>query len=147
MQKYKKVLVASNLSQNTGKLIIQAKELVDDIQHITLLHVVPPIDVNLFGVMPSLPIFPIINKEKLEKQIYHKKNEAMDAIATAFDLKKEQCLIETGNPKKRVIEFSKSNECDLVVIASHEQKEFGPYIGSTAKRILQNADCDVLVVK
>ena len=147
MQKYKKVLIASNLSQNTGKLIIKAKELVDDPKHITLLHVVPPVDVNLFGLMPYLPILPIIDKDKLEKHVYHNKNESIKAIAKTFELDPGHCLIEKGNPNKHILDFAKSNEFDLIIIASHEQKELGPYIGSTAKRIMQNADCDVLAVK
>ena len=147
MQKYNKVLVASNLSQNTGKLIIKAKELVDDPKHITLLHVVPPVDVNFFGLMPYLPIMPIIDKEKIEKHVYHNKNETINAIARTFDLDAEQCLIEKGNPNKHISDFAKSNEFDLIIISTHEQKELGPYIGSTAKRILQSAACDVLAVK
>ena len=147
MQGYNKVLVATNLSTNTPKLILKAKALVDDAKNIVLLHVIPPIDINLYGLMPYLPVLPIIDKEKVEKRVIHRKHETIEAIADTFDLENEQCVIESGNPKKRVIEFSKYNECDLIVIASHEQKELGPYIGSTAKRILQNADCDVLVVK
>lgn len=147
MLKYTKVLVATNLSQNTGKLIVKAKEFADDPENIILLHVVPPIDVNLYGAIPYLAIFPIVDKDKLEKQIFQYKNESINAIALEFDLDREQCLIETGNPKERIIEFSKRNECDLIVIANHEQVKLGPYLGSTTKRILQNAHCDVLIIK
>ena len=147
MQKYTKVLVATNLSQNTGKLIIKAIELAQDPENIILLHIVAPIDVNLYGAMPYLPIFPIVDKEKVEKQIFQHKNESINAIALAYGLDREQCLIETGNPKERILEFSKSNECDLIVIANHEQVKLGPYLGSITKRVLQNAHCDVLIIK
>ena len=147
MQKYTKVLVATNLSQNIAKLIIKAKELAQNSKSITLLHIVAPIDVNLFGAMPYLPIFPIVDKEKVEEQIFRHKNESMKAIALEFDLNIQQCIIEKGNPKERILEFSKSNEFDLIVLANHEQKKLGPYLGSTAKRILQNAHCDVLITK
>lgn len=76
MLKYTKVLVATNLSQNTGKLIVKAKEFADDPENIILLHVVPPIDVNLYGAIPYLAIFQLLIKISLRNRYFSIKMKA-----------------------------------------------------------------------
>ena len=146
MAPYKKILIATDLGINTVALIERARRLQDSESLITLLHVVRPIETTFFGTMPYIPIMPLGDRVAFEKRVFTAKNELFKAIANEHDIDESLCIIETGDPKERITEFAQSNQYDLIITASKHMKKPKPYLGSTAKAIMQDAYCDVLVV-
>jgi nucleotide-binding universal stress UspA family protein len=56
--------------------------------------------------------------------------------------------VVVGTPYDRIVEMAKSENADLIVIATHGYtglKHF--YMGSTAERVVRHAPCPVLVVR
>ncbi|MBT8141620.1 MAG: universal stress protein [Gammaproteobacteria bacterium] len=145
--KYQNILIATDLGINTVALIERAKRLASASTSIRLLHVVRPFETTFFGTMPYIPVMPLGDKDAFEERVFTAKQELFAEIAKDHSLDESLCIIETGDPKERIPEFAQANACDLIITASQHKKEKRPYFGSTAKAIVQNTPCDVLVVK
>ena len=151
MATYEKILIATDLGENTLSLLERAKTLSTSDTFLTLLHVIRPIETKLFGDMPYTPIFstkilPIIDYDKIKEHVINTKTRQIEALAKKYDLGEKSYLMEIGNPKNVITDFAQSNKYDLIITASKHVKSRNPYLGSTARAILQNAHCDVLVV-
>jgi nucleotide-binding universal stress UspA family protein len=147
MSYYQKLLIATDLGFNTVALIESARELMDSTSHLTLLHVVRPMETTFFGTMPYIPILPIGDRDSFEKRVFEAKNNIFDAISESHNIDEKDCIIETGDPKDQITDFAQSNEYDLIITASTHTKQRKSYLGSTTKAIVENAHCDVLVVR
>ena len=146
MSNYQNILIATDLGINTIALIKRAKSLLSKNTKLSLLHVVRPIETTFFGTMPYIPILPLGDKDLFEQRVFKAKNELFAEIAKDHSLDEDLCIIQTGNPKELIADFAQSNECDLIITASTHVKQLRPNLGSTAKAIVQNSHCDVLVV-
>ena len=147
MSYYQKLLIATDLGFNTVALIKRARELMVETSKLTLLHVVRPIETTFFGTMPYIPILALGDKDSFEKGVFKTKNELFKTIAESHDIDVNDCITETGDPKDRITDFAQSNEYDLIITASTHTKQRKSYLGSTTKAIVENAHCDVLVVR
>ena len=56
--------------------------------------------------------------------------------------------ILTGYPAKKIIDYSKNMDIDLIVTGSRNKNKMKDFLlGSVSKRILENAKCDVIIFK
>jgi nucleotide-binding universal stress UspA family protein len=53
-----------------------------------------------------------------------------------------------GSPWEEIVAFAKSNDIDLICVGTHGRSGFKRMVlGSVAEKVVQHADCDVLVVR
>jgi nucleotide-binding universal stress UspA family protein len=54
--------------------------------------------------------------------------------------------VEFGHPHQTIIDVSKSEKCDLIVMASHGRSGFQHFVmGSVAEKVIRAAQCPVLI--
>lgn len=54
--------------------------------------------------------------------------------------------IQVGSPKKIIVDTAREVGADLIVMGTHGDRGLARIIGSTARGVLHDASCDVLVV-
>ena len=61
---------------------------------------------------------------------------------------KVKSYVQGGSPYRKIVEFAEQNKIDLIIMGAHGINEGdGPFIGSTAQRVIRIAPCLVLSVK
>lgn len=56
-------------------------------------------------------------------------------------------VILTGNPAQKIIEFTEQEKIDLVIMGARTKTDLSKLLlGSVSKRVLENVNCDVLVI-
>lgn len=64
------------------------------------------------------------------------------------DLKNVDCTVLRGVPYEEILKFTKEKGIDLIVIGTHGRKGLDRVLfGSTAERVVRNAECPVLTVR
>ncbi len=74
---------------------------------------------------------------------------AMDVLARFAKSTPLQTEIElrNGHPSSEILAFSEEKNADAIIVASHRPGFEDYFLGSTAARIVQRANCSVLVVR
>ena len=69
-------------------------------------------------------------------------------ILTEKDIHVTETSILTGNPAQKIIEFSKENEIDLILLGSRNKSKLDRFLtGSESKRVLENTMSDVWLAR
>lgn len=68
-------------------------------------------------------------------------------LVSRYDITEEQLIIETGNPKKIIVEQAKMLGVDLVIVGGHTVSGMRTLVGSTATGVINHAHCDVLTIR
>ena len=55
--------------------------------------------------------------------------------------------VELGTPHQSIVDFSKSERCDLIVISTHGKTGLRMTIGSVTEKVVQTASCPVLSIR
>lgn len=55
-------------------------------------------------------------------------------------------IVEVGSPKRIIVDTARDRGIDLIIMGSHGDRGLARIIGSTARGVLHDAPCDVLVV-
>lgn len=145
MSHYSNILIASDLSLDTLKLIDRARKLATDTTSISLIHAVPPVNFTYGGISAYIP--DMINYEDVQNKIIAQKKEHVNEMIEYHKLHDVKWDIEVGKPATTVKHFAEENICDLIVIGSHGEKGLRALLGSTATGVLHDAPCDVLCVR
>ena len=58
-----------------------------------------------------------------------------------------QAIVVEGNPAELILKQAKSDDIDLIVIASHNSQVENLLLGSCAAKVVRHARCNVTVVK
>jgi len=108
---------------------------------LSLLHVVEYIPIDLANelVLPQ--------QQDIEDQLVKRSKKAVTKLASRLEFEPISEHIVSGSTKAEIIEFSKANNVDLIVIGQHGRHGFSRLLGSTANAVLHNAPCDVLAVR
>lgn len=70
---------------------------------------------------------------------------AKDPMFTGLDVK---TIALGGSPYRMIVDYAEKNKIDLIVMGAHGMSELeGPFIGSTAQKVVRIAPCLVLSVK
>lgn len=56
-------------------------------------------------------------------------------------------LITEGNPAERILELTRKQQADLIIIPSHAQSMGQVFLGSCAAKVVEHAHCSVMVIK
>ena len=112
--------------------------------NIQLLHVIEDTThpaFSLSGKSSIYDFFPSIKEDSI------KKVKKMFDEANGPDVKSE-IFIKDGHPAHQIIEFSKSNGSDLIVISTHGLTGVDHFLlGSVSEKVVRRAFCPVFTVR
>jgi len=141
MTSYKHILVPTDLSDSCNPAAQQAKELAALYDaKVTLVHIINYLPPGYVSV--ELPA-EFASKEFLLK----KAKVRMEEWAESQGLGDCERIIETGQPKKVIVQLMEDQKCDLVVLAPHDESGFTRFFGSVTNAVAQSAKADVLIVR
>ncbi|MFN3527874.1 MAG: universal stress protein [Candidatus Altarchaeaceae archaeon] len=114
------------------------------------IYVVPSRNMLINKVISGDPIRIQEELNRLQMEEQRKGEEALSAVKNIFYTKfprgKFFAKILEGDPKREILNFSETNNIDLIVMASskiHDKFLFG----SVAEHVLRNSSCSVMIVK
>jgi universal stress protein A len=142
MSIYSKVLLALDLSSNTGLLCRKASQLAALYQaELLLLHVNEPIvSDSTFDTLPALPV-------DFEDTLLRNARERLENIAAEYAVDTKQIFLEIGETRHEIMRVAEEQQVDLIIVGSHGRHGVALLLGSTANAVLHHAQCDVLAVR
>jgi nucleotide-binding universal stress UspA family protein len=112
-----------------------ARALADKDAKFTVLH-----------VMENIPNYVALEipQEVLDKS----KREVENALAKSVKgLEGAEAVMVQGTAGRAIVDYAKANDIDCIVIASHQLGLADIFIGSTASKVVRNANCSVHVIR
>jgi len=133
------VVVPFDFSEQSARTLETAGEMVDDVAHLHVIHVLPKVAVAEPGV-----IWTSIDDEA---RIRHAEMAFREGFA-ASPFCKSDFHVRIGDPGSEIVKFAEQLQADLVVMPSHGRSGIPRLlIGSVAERVLRLAHCPVLILR
>ena len=86
-------------------------------------------------------------EEQQQKFSMKSLNELKERFKHKGFMTREEVVL-SGNPAQKIMDYAKGKEIDLIVTGSRGKTKMQDFLlGSVSKKILENARCDVLIVK
>ena len=139
--RYEHMLLATDLVSDETYLRNRAIELADRYgARLTAVHVMQ--DIPRFS--DTCGYFTIADlNEKIESEV----GAELKKIASQLKINEEDLKVAHGNAKNKIVDTANNLNCDLIIIGAHTRSGLAKLLGSTANGVIQNATCDVFVVK
>lgn len=145
MTHYVNILIASDLTLDTLRLVDRARNLASETTKIHLVHAIPPVSYTYGGISAYVP--DMVNYEEIQDKILNAKKEHVKEMITYHELHDVTWDIEVGKPATVIKNYASENLCDLILLGSHGEKGLRALLGTTASNVLHDAPCDVLSVR
>ena len=134
---YKKILLATDLTETSNPVNEVAKQLVAQFQaELTLVHTIEPIPAYGYPGITDLES-PMIESAKAE----------LAKLGKAMNVPEARQIVEFGSVKSQVLKVAATRGVNLIVIGSHGRHGLSRLLGSSASGIVHGAECDVLTVR
>jgi universal stress protein A len=141
MAGYKKLLVLSDLSEDSEQVVIAGRDLAAySNAAVVILHVVEFVPVEPLG--ESLMPVP-----EIEGELIKRSREKLGELITRLALPRATWRIETGNTKAEILRVADEEHADLIVLGSRERHGLAILVNFTEDTVLHAAHCDVLAVR
>ncbi|MBI5640391.1 MAG: universal stress protein [Nitrospirae bacterium] len=137
----KKILVAHDGSKSSGKALKKGFELAEKFgSGVTVVSVIPELYLTELMEMDRIRIFETLTEEA---------KKMMEKIRTeAKGVRQVKTVILQGNPAEEILKAAKKIKAGLIVTGSHGRHGAQKFLlGSVSSKIVDYADCSVLVVK
>jgi nucleotide-binding universal stress UspA family protein len=86
---------------------------------------------------------PVLKRDQLIKKI----NEKISKIAEEYDYKIDNIVYELGEPAQKIIEWSKKNKIDLIVMTTNQRRGLEKFfLGSITEKVLLYSDIPLIVL-
>ena len=86
---------------------------------------------------------PVLEKDKLANLI----NKKIEGVAKEFNFHIENIFHDIGEAAQKIVEISKKEEMDLIVMTSHQRKGVEKFfLGSVTEKVLMASDIPLLIV-
>lgn len=141
MSRYKRVLVAVDLTDEANEVADQAADISKDSG--AELHIVHAIEPLSFAYGGDIPMDFTGIQEEIQKQAKLKLAET----AAKYGIPEERQYLVIGRPESEIHNLTSEHGIDLVVIGSHGRHGLALLLGSTANGVLHGSQCDVLAVR
>ncbi len=142
MTDYQHILCAVDLGDENLVVASRAMQLAKQNRaKLSLLHVVEYIPIDLANEL-MLP-----QQQDIEDQLVKRSKKALTKLASRLEFEQISENIVSGSTKAEIIEFTKANSIDLIVLGQHGRHGFSRLLGSTANAVLHHAPCDILAVR
>lgn len=140
----KRILVPYDFSSYSSKALNYALQFAEQFNAaVVVLHVVEP--------MPIVPTDVIAASPDTTGERIPAISSRMETLCREAAMPHRlsvRSLVITGTPYERIVETAKSQDADLIIIATHGYTGFKHfYMGSTTERVIRHAPCPVLVVR
>lgn len=133
------VVVPVDFSEASFAALGTARELVDDPEHLHVVHVLPVLEANDPGV-----IWHMIDDEGRSQHAA----EALNKALADRGHEPPQVAVRFGDPGHEIARYAEEVEAGLIVVASHGKSGLTRLlIGSVADRVVRLAHCPVLVLR
>ena len=135
----KTVVVPVDFSEDALAALDTARELVKDVSHLRVVHVLPVLEPADPGI-----IWHTIDDRSREKHA----RDALCKVLQEHDCGEVEIAIRFGDPGHEIVQYAQEVEAGLITVASHGRTGLAHIlIGSVAERIVRLARCPVLVLK
>src|SRR5512135_762290 len=137
----KKILVAHDGSKSSEKALKKAFQIAETFgSSLTVLSVIPDLYFSELMEMDRARILDTMAKET---------GEMMKKIKSkAKHVKTLKTLIKQGDPAEEILETAEKMKADVIITGSHGRHGAQRFLlGSVSSKIVDHAECDVLVVK
>jgi nucleotide-binding universal stress UspA family protein len=89
-----------------------------------------------------------VSLEDLEQVVQLQARKDLHALAQAVPTEQFSGLrVEMGTPWQAILSAARVEQVDLIVLGSHGHNVVERLIGTTAHRVIQHAECNVLLVR
>lgn len=140
-RQYQHVVVATDFSESSGHALDAATRFFPE-NALTVFHAYDP-------SMPGLAGDTAAYRREYRKIAEQDCEDFLrEAETRQSNWRRPRVLIEYGAPNHLLYDYVIDNSADLIVVGTHGRGAmFDVFIGSTAKRILEDVSCDVLLVR
>ena len=136
----KNVLVPVDFSENSRFGLQTAREMVDDLAHLHVIHVLPIMEVADPGV-----IWETIDDRSRRQHAEKALRQEMQEQGLDDDV---QVTVRFGDPGHEIVAHADEIEAGLIVVSSHGRTGLRHLLlGSVAERVVRLARCPVLILK
>jgi nucleotide-binding universal stress UspA family protein len=133
------VVVPIDFSDDSLAGLHIAKEMVDDLAHLHVLHVLPIWEPNEPGV-----IWETVDEQDRMRHA----TDALNRKIAELGLSGVQVIVRFGDPGHEIADYAQEIDAELIVVSSHGRRGLTRLlIGSTAERVARLAHCPVLMLK
>ena len=140
-RQYRHIVVATDFSESSRHALVAAMRMFPE-QRLTIFHAY---DTPMSGPMSDATSYRREYQKIAEQDfsLFLRETEKLNGAG-----QQPRVLIEYGAPNHLLHDYVVDNEADLVVVGTHGGSAiFDIFIGSMAKRILNDVPCDILVVR
>ncbi|MEM7063869.1 MAG: universal stress protein [Cyanobacteria bacterium P01_B01_bin.77] len=137
--KRKSVLIPIDFSELSYQALGPAKELVDGISSLKLIHVLAPLH-------PADPaaMWDTLSDEDRKQKVRSFTNNQLGEMGYG-ELPIEVVI---GDPTSKIIDYAQEIDADLIIMPSHGRKGVSRFlIGSVAEQVVRLSHCPVLILK
>ena len=139
MSEYTRILVAVDLSDDTG-LVAQRARAVANNAELHFIHVIEPLSFAYGGDIP-------MDFSGIQDEIQQQATQQLQRFAESNGIDAEHQHIVLGRPEVEIHAKAEELGADLIVVGSHGRYGLALLMGSTANGVLHGASCDVLAVR
>jgi len=149
---YRHILVASDFSRYSDAALKKGIQLAAPFDaKISLIHISEMLTTDIYPTIGELAVPVIIDNPELEKKhLKEIKQQLLEQIEKLNHDNYDKSLISvkaiSGHPVDSIIEFSRENNVDLIVMGSHGRRGLARLLGSSTNGVINHAPCDVLTV-
>ncbi|MBE9139621.1 universal stress protein [Nodosilinea sp. LEGE 07088] len=137
--KRKLVLVPTDFSEQSYEAIAVAKEYVDDLASVKLVHVLSP----LHPADPAAIWDTLSDSDRMAKV-----TEFLTKKLSEIGYDGVEVVTLMGDPGTQIADYAQESAADLIVMPSHGHKGITRLLmGSVAERVVRLATCPVLILK
>lgn len=144
MSIYTNILVALECGQDAKKVLMKAAELSrnDENVKLHLIHVVLDLIIADWAGSPG-QVPPPLDQELIAQSA----GDYLKPFIEEAGLDPKQLIISFGSPAQSILKQADNLCCDLIIAGSHSRHGLEVLLGSTAHKILNLANCDVLLIR
>ncbi len=141
MTHYKKILIAVDLSDESGLVAQRAKAVAEGgTDDLHLIHVIEPLS---FAYGVDIPM----DFSGLQDEIQAQAKQQLQKFGSKHGIGEDRQHIVLGRPEVEIHSTAEEVGADLIVVGSHGRYGLALLMGSTANGVLHGATCDVLAVR
>lgn len=145
MTKYRRILLALDLSTNSEHLIEQAVQIVTDYDaELLLVHVNEPVVTAARGAATIGWTSQLVS---LDERVRQAAEERMEALASRLGVPGDNCFLPFGKASAEIKRVAEEQDIDLIVLGAHDRHGLDYLLGSTSSGVLHGASCDILAVR
>lgn len=134
-----RVLVPMDFSESSFQALEETIQEMENPEKVHILHVLRPLNPGDPGIIWHT-VDNDTRRRHVEKAFYKRFPDP--------EYKKAPFNVEIGKPERKILDYAKKHDIQLIIIPSHAHKGLNRFaLGSVAERVVRQAPCPVLVLR